>query len=370
MRLNFSPLNAYSTWHYNKPDHKFLDQVLEGFHKPNSLNDRRANIKSNVEQVFESIHSNHCDYFSHSIFLLKITSVNTGLSSTFFISGMNLDKVKIYKHENVIDESIEAYEGLMHEYHLQLSPIILLTESKNALNTILQEFNDLEPFKIYIEGGFKFEIFKKDIDSKNQRWQDFLNQNDAYFLIDGHHRFDFFERNKNQYPHCMVAIGSLDAMQMNVRPRILHTEKMRSEKDAFCILMQFFDQINMADLTPKDYVLRAYNKTFGLRLKAWSTHQKNFEISPFVAEEIILKKSLCENYSSAKITTLAGHFNDIENLLTKTVSLDAQAIVVPAVFDKEMFLKCAQNHLHLPAQSTWFYPKIPEGLLVYDFMEG
>ncbi|MBP9752348.1 MAG: DUF1015 family protein [Proteobacteria bacterium] len=366
MFSSFIPLNIYSTWQYNKPDHKFLDQTLEGINDV-TFEGRKKNIENNVKQVFESIQLNECDSINNSIFSLKITCLNTNVSSVFYIGGINLKETKILKHETIIDESIIMYDRLMHEYHLQLSPIILVTKSRSSLSNLDQEFKKSNPFKSYIESGYKFEIFKSEINHDSQSLEDFFKNDSAYYLIDGHHRLDFFERNIEKYPHCLVAIGGIDTMQMNVRPRVLHIEKMRPEKDACILLEQFFEFVDEQNFKETDYILKAYQKTFILRLKDDLNNQKNFDISPFVADEIILKKSLCQNYSSAKVTTLTGHWNNAQMLTQKIDDLNAQAIVIPAIFHKKTFLKCAQNNLYLPPQSTWFYPKIPEGLFIYDF---
>ena len=367
MISTLQPFDAFCAWGYDSSVIKMLDRLTWRQKKIDVVANNIAQIKGIIEK------NKDASSLGTSIIFLNVTSLNTGYSCSFFIGLLPFANHKIYKHERTRISKTEAYEKLMNQHQLQVSPIMLLRENSTVFDHLSMDILKTPPMRTYTENDLRFDIYACTDANQLKEIQELSSEDECFFLADGHHRYSYFEKHADKHPLCMVAMTTIDQQQMTVCPRALHCPSRYSTEEILHRLSHYFHISESAEDPSNNYVLIWDKKEFTLRLRdTFKNEDPLCFFSSFITDELIFKHAFGHDaLQDREIRGIAGHYKiqDANEVLVKLNGKD-EVLVFPPLFDKHLLLDHATDNFFLPTTSTCFSPKIPDGLIVFDSSFG
>jgi len=367
MLNSLQPFDVFCAWGYDSSVVKMLDRLTWRQKKIDVVANNIAQIKGIVEK------NKNASFLGTSIIFLNVTFLNTDYSCSFFVGLLPFANHKIYKHERTHACKIDAYEVLMNQYQLQVSPIMLLRENSTLFDQLSAEILKSTPVRSYTESDLQFDVYTCTDANQTKEIQKLSSPNECFFLADGHHRLSYYEKHDDINPLCMVAMTTIEQQKMTVCPRALHCPSRYSAEEIFSRLSHYFDISESIDESSSNYVLVWNKKEYTLRLKnTFKVNDPLYLFSSFVTDEIIFKHAFgYDPLQDPEVRGITGSYKvkDAKEILIKLNGKD-EVLVFPPLFDKHLLLDHAADNFFLPSTSTCFSPKIPDGLIVFDSSLG
>lgn len=310
---------------------------------------------------------------------------------------------QILPHERTFNKPVEDRKALIHATNAQLSPVFFIFSDKQR---ILQQC-----FIKYVKNNNKPpDISVVTIDGVlNELWQTEWNEeitqlfeDKTLYIADGHHRFQTAKKileekkkeNINIEPYQYVLTGFVafeDPGLVIYAPHRVINNIMDIDYDAFFSQMQKYFNITHVENNYIDYVLqnqkecennnKKISHCFGLVIKnkgrflieineegykklcgekTSALHDVNIYILHKLVFEEILKLE-----PNVQLIYETNPFRCIE--MVEKEKAEMAFLINPIC--PEIIKKCADNGEFMPQKATYFFPKIPSGLVVYELTE-
>lgn len=286
-------------------------------------------------------------YQKENFYCCKISNGFVSITGIIALIKADLVNKLIIQHEKSIRSKEEVYTDNFMKYKIQLSPIILIHENKLSIRENLNKLiNDCQPFLEINNKEYKFEIWPtNNIDVYKGLYKN-LN---TLWLADGHHR--------------LAAINKIDKKSLisafflpknYIKSADIYREyiniSMVDKQQLFSFLYNNFtiSKVSSVDnLSYNNFIVR-FNNDCIYEVQGSNSSLPKRKILEFLERSINYDKGTLNFYNLA-------HRN---HLIFNTK--DTLAILIPAY----KFLDFSKSTSLLPPHSTFFYPKIPDGLIV------
>lgn len=277
---------------------------------------------------------------------IKNTSEDLDVSGIVALIDISLLNQKIFMHERCIKEKQDQYEILFSKYKLQTAPVILMHEHNIE---IINSLNITQKSKSFIKtesNGYEFELWKV---NNYLHYQKLYANVDKMLVADGHHRIMAMYRLNNQ--KIMAFIVSRNQIRSSSILRLYNEISDFDIKN----LSEFFSKIKnfrKSELSEdicfsRKFLCKLENSTY----VTTSNNNKNIKkVLSYVDENI--------NYKKGKLNFTNYGCNENNSLFLYKSKV---ALVIPS-FQSVYEIKSTNLY---PPHSTLFYPKIPDGLIVY-----
>lgn len=330
----------------------------------------------------------YLDEEGKSIFVYRIktkTSLYHGIIAAVDIQDYL--KGLIRKHENTLTQQEENIGKLMLERQAIIKPILIAyNENKKIKDLIAKSFLGVKPkFKIKFEKEEQIhEFFEIEEKSKIAQFQkEFKSKIKKAYIADGHHRMASVgklllqhpELGKHSLSHVLCALFDFTELQIFPYNRLIHV----LDKYRLPDITKFLSKYGLVTPLKKprkckrkhEIILISQEKCYSI---LWNKDvvqyfkQKNgiaFDIDIF--NELFLHDLLnIENVRSSDRIAYSEGVKPVRNILK---SLEANPEQIGFIFYpvlKRDFIKVADSHMVLPPKSTWFEPRIRNGIIVQD----
>lgn len=363
-------------FHYLYPDYKRILKSEEFF---NSIKNTFPDLRK--EGLF-------LDGNSKSLFVYRIKSkIKTYHGILAAIDIHDYLKGLIKKHENTLTQQEDNISNLMKDRQAIIKPVLIAyDEQKKVKDLIARSFLGIKPkFKIEFEKEQQihefFEITDKAIITAFQK--EFKSKVKKAYIADGHHRMAAVckfilqnpELSKKSLNYIMCALFDFNELSILPYNRLIRVSDVIPIDDFIKVLGKYASITKMrtpiASAKKNELTMITVNQSYSL---SWHKDvlqyfkQKNgiaFDIDIF--NEIVLRDLL--GVQSIRSSDRVNYIEGIKPL--KTISkmvMDQPDHIGFAFFPvrKRDFIKVADEHMVLPPKSTWFEPRIKNGIVVQD----
>lgn len=297
---------------------------------------------------------------------------------------------KIKKHESTLTAKKEKLAHYLEKVNLQAEPALLTYNSNSKIELLMTHEEKNIPILNYVdEFRTRHKIWKIDNRLKMKEFKDVIEQIDAFYIADGHHRIGSAalnaknQREKNKkhtgtehYNYVFSYIVSNQSIKINDYNRLLKNLNGLTSQEFLKKLENNF-LIHDKGTTPY-YPSQKFHFSMYLDGKFYSLHvkhdiRKSSEINDldhYLIEKYIFKDIL--NISNPKtsddITYLKGNCS-IEGILKLQEKVDSGEFKVgfglyPVSFSD--MLKISDKKLVMPPKCTYIEPKLVTALMLYD----
>jgi len=279
----------------------------------------------------------------------------------------------IIPHEKIFTKYVDNRYKLLEKCNANFCPVFMVYQDKN-----FEIESMIEKGKIYFEGKtlnselFEFGcIEKKDIERIKEIFKE-----KVVFIADGHHRYNaslmFYKNNpeeKNKY--LLVYLTNIESEGLMILP----THRYIPSDVNLKFYKNFIEDFRVKSLEEMEKILSIdeerkigmfYNGSFYiLKLKNYEKLLKEnlySELDSYLLDEFIIK-----NFVEIKENVEFYYHTSKEYLLNEYKKRKKGVIFFLNSVKKDLFVEmCLKNKL-MPQKSTYFYPKVPSGLVIYIF---
>jgi uncharacterized protein (DUF1015 family) len=322
---------------------------------------------------------------------------NQKYNRTGFIGLVKLEELgkgSILPHEKTLSTPIEDRFNLLQEVKSNLSQVFsMYMDQEKKLERLFNYIKKSIPSASALDDeGVKNSIWLITDEKDIQYLVDFM-KNKKLYIADGHHRYStalayrnirrseegVSENELRDYDYIMMMMVNFydDGLKVFPTHRIINIGDGFNEKEFFKCINKNFDIVEdikdiqsfLSDSTVIRFILYIGEKCSGLVLKDESLeklHPVYRKVNTYVLHELILKN--CLNYNENELSK--GHkityVHTVEEVHNATNKFKTMAFILPPV-DLNIIREIAENNLYMPQKSTYFYPKLASGLVIYKF---
>jgi uncharacterized protein (DUF1015 family) len=293
----------------------------------------------------------------------------------------------IKKHENTLTRQEENISQLMIERQAIIKPVLIAyNENKKIKELIAKSFLGVKPkFKLKFEkDGQIHEFFELSEKSRIAQFQkEFKSKVKRGYIADGHHRMASVgklllshpELEKKGLKHVLCALFDFTELQIYSYNRIIRVLDLFSLPELVKFMSKYAEILPLKKprkskrkhevvlVTPdKSYAIH-WNKDVILYFR--QKYGIAFDIDIF--NELLLHDLL--NIEDVRSSDRIAYAEGIKSVRTILKSLQGKEDSIGFIFYpvlKRDFVKVADNHMVLPPKSTWFEPRIRNGIIVQD----
>ncbi len=347
-------------------------------------------IRSNYEELVEEnklIQDTFSYYLYEQIMPNKI--VFRGLLGLVSVEDFWNGKIK--RHESTIPQKKEKLAHYLERVNIQAEPVLLTYAANSKVELLMNHEEKNIPILNYQDSkNIKHKIWRIDNRLKMQQLKEVLDQVDAFYIADGHHRIGSTALNaKNQkeknkkhnglepYNFIYSFIVSNQSIKIHDYNRVLE-DLGGLTPDQFLKKLEKFFLIHDKGELPY-FPSQKFHMSMYLDGKFYSLHVKHNLRSPEMSldhldhhllDKYIFKEILGiqKTDSSDKIAYLKGDstIEGVINLKQKVDSGDyAVAFAIYPVSFNDM-LKISDQKLIMPPKCTYIEPKLVTALVMYD----
>lgn len=329
------------------------------------------------EKVLEK-RSEPAFYFYRQSYLLK----GKRKERRGFIGLLSLRENNVFLHEETFEKPIEDRYKLISTCRGNFCPIFSLYRDKDEnIEKIMEgEAFRKEPiFSFFDEEGVRHSLWE--VRKGIEEIASSLTQREV-FIADGHHRYQsarryFEEKREESASFILTYFTNLSSPGLTILPvhRYVMTnltlKEIRKRTEDFFLYEEMKGKEEMEESMPglHRFGLFLENKYFLLSLReervmdnlSLGDHSREWRrLDVVVLHELFIKKLL-------KIEKeMAAYFKD-ENVLLRKIKEDGGAGIFLNPLKAEELERVSRKGEVLPPKSTYFYPKIPSGLVAYLF---
>lgn len=347
-------------------------------------------IRSNYEELVEDkklIQDNSSYYLYEQIMPNK--TVFRGLLGLVSVEDFRAGKIK--RHESTIPQKKEKLAHYLEKVNVQAEPVLLTYPSNSKVELLMNHEEKNVPILNYADSkGIRHKIWKIDNRLKMQQFKEVLDQIEAFYIADGHHRIGSTALNAKQLQEKSKKNG-LNEGYNYVYSFIVSNQSIK---------IHDYNRIvkNLNGLTPKKF-LKALEKSFLIHEKGETPYfpSQKFHISMYLGgkfyslhvkhnlrsqemsldnldhhlfDKYILKDILkIENTDSSEDISYVKGSSSVDGILKIKEKIDAGAGVVgfgihPVSFND--MIKISDLKISMPPKCTYIEPKLITALLMYD----
>lgn len=355
------------------------------------INRNLSRVRSNFEELLERnvLTQDHSSYYLYEqIFPDK--TIYRGLLGLVSIEDFWNGKIK--KHESTLPERKEKMSLYLEKVNVQAEPVLLTypTNPKVELFMNIEEKN-IPIYNYTSENGTRHKVWKIDNRLKITQIKEVLEQMDAFYIADGHHRMgaaSIYARKKlsrtKRVPSTdgsqsvFAYLVSKESIKIHDYNRLIKDLNGLSKKEFFQKLEASF-LIHEKGETPyypsKKFHFSMYidGQFYSLHLKhdiRKEEHLKHEDFDHLLLQKYILKDILnIENPKTTDKVAYAQGSSNIDSILNLKKEVDSGeyrlAIGIYPVSFKDL-MEISDQKIIMPPKCTLIEPKLVRGLVMYD----
>ncbi|WP_456324858.1 DUF1015 family protein [Desulfonauticus submarinus] len=292
-----------------------------------------------------------------------------------------LGEKNIFPHEKTYPKAKQDRLNLMETTSSQLSPIFGVYADKTLFLTHLGEtIEEISPILTYKENEHIEHILWEIPEKYNQELQLFF-QNQKFFIADGHHRYETalaYKQKKAKpgpWDYIFIYLSNITSPGVEILPyhRMLTWEEKFNFQKVIHSAQELFEVKDLTETGSNsiannfDFILKQKTNQFGFTFKKPRTNYF-YNLSTYLLDEFILKKELNLNEEKIKTGNYIKYTPFLEEIEEKLSQNKIQAAFLVNKVDPELFQSIALSNKLMPRKSTYFYPKVPSGLLFYSWI--
>ena len=287
---------------------------------------------------------------SDNFYCCKISNKNIAVIGLIALVNTDLVNKIIFKHERCIHLKQDRYLNNFKNDKIQISPIMLVHEDNLDINRNLNNVaNQHSPFFTIEDHEYKYEIWNI---SDISLYKNLYRSIGSFLVADGHHRLSSINTlRKNKF--ITAFLTSVDHIKLANIYRKYSEVSHLSKKKLFFFLNKNFNLTKVAHVK-KEYL---FNNKFLFKIDD-DFFEISYDNNDSIKRDILefLDKSI--NYSNNRINFCNHPFTRHDNLFLYAKS--DVSLIIPA-----HNIQIKQIPLY-PPHSTFFYPKLPEGLISFN----
>ena len=312
------------------------------------------------------------------------------------IAVEDYDKRTVLPHEFTREPAVQDRVKLLESCKAQFSPIMsLYRDSSHILKPILAQVMAKTPdieIEDPVQGHICFWLIS-DSESKDAIHQFFIDK--PIFLADGHHRYEAALRNQSNNPtsnndannFVMMALVEFDDPGLQLLPyhrgiggiSSADLENIRKELDnlfdssPFDLSVKGVDTLakEIADLGKTQHVVGVLGpEPHPAQILTLKKHINWKQWGPLaVSEAWVLEEKVLKTVLGNDAAKQADYSHDAQGLRDSISSKDLQIAFLLKPFPMDTFEEIVGGGQRLPSKSTFFFPKLPTGLVIHR-LEG
>lgn len=347
-------------------------------------------IRSNYEELLDDkklIQDNSSYYLYEQIMPNK--TVFRGLLGLVSVEDFRAGKIK--RHESTIPHKKQKLAHYLEKVNVQAEPVLLTYPANSKVELLMNHEEKNVPLLNYTDSkGIRHKIWRIDNRLKMQQFKEVLDQVEAFYIADGHHRIGstalnakhLQEKNKKVngnegFNYVYSFIVSNQSIKIHDYNRIVKSLNGMSSKEFLKALEKSF-LIHEKGETPY-FPSQKFHISMYLDGKFYSLHVKHDlrsqemsldNLDHHLFDQLILKDILKieDTDSSDQISYLKGN-SSVEGILKIKEKVDAGDGVAgfgihPISFND--MIKISDQKISMPPKCTYIEPKLITALLMYD----
>ena len=298
---------------------------------------------------------------------------------------------KIKRHESTIPQKKEKLAHYLEKVNIQAEPVLLTYPANPKVELLMNyEEKNVPVVNITDSKGIRHKIWRIDNRLKMQQFKEVLDQVEAFYIADGHHRIGSTalnakhqkEKNKKHngtesYNFIYSFIVSNQSIKIHDYNRYLTDTNGMSTSEILQKLEKFF-LIHEKGETPY-YPSKKFHISMYLDGKFYSLHVKHElrsgeinldHLDHHLFDKYILKDifKIEKTDSSEKIKYLKGN-SSVDGILKLKEKIDQGEGkigfgIYPVSFSE--MIKISDNKISMPPKCTYIEPKLVTALVIYD----
>ncbi|MCM8772777.1 MAG: DUF1015 domain-containing protein [Candidatus Omnitrophica bacterium] len=284
----------------------------------------------------------------------------------------------IIPHEKIFQKYTDNRYKLIEKCKANFCPIFMLYQDKN-----FEIEKIIEKYKVYSEGRINEENLqfgKIENEEVIEKIKEFFKEK-KIFIADGHHRYNasllFYKNNpKENNRYVLTYITNIESEGVLIFPTHRYipvdVEINFYEKD-----IEIIEKKNFRDMI-KDLEIKNEERKIGMffndkffildlndyikKIKADTIYK---ELDTFILDNYIIK-----NFIKIKEETEFFYHTSEDYLFREYKKRNKGVIFFLNPVEKDLFIKICLNRKIMPPKSTYFYPKVPSGFVIYKFPQN
>ena len=294
---------------------------------------------------------------------------------------------RIKRHENTLTSQEQMQMQLILSRNATVKPVLLIYPEVKEINAIIakhQQENDPFYSITFTEGEQIHTFWEINEGQKIQQLQQlFLEKVRQTYIADGHHRTSttallherFQKKGPRQYDLLLSAFFTTKEIQVHDFNRIIIGLDEISSVQFMAKLSQYFDMevINGPAMPSQKHELTLFIKKEWLRLRWRPKVLAECKDLPVILDAHLLNEKVLfemlgiENVRSDHRVKYVGGPGSIDEVKQKTIKDEHRVGFCLYPVALEDLLQTADKGLSMPPKSTWFEPRMRNGLIVHDF---
>lgn len=327
----------------------------------------------------------------------EYTFANQKYTRTGFIGLVKLEELgkgSILPHEKTLSTPLEDRFNLIKEVKANLSQVFsLYMDPERKLERLFNYIKKNIPDASAVDDdGVKNTIWLITNDRDIESLVEFMKEKKLY-IADGHHRYatalkyrdlrraeeGVGENEEKDYDFIMTMMVNFYDEGLKVFPthRIIKVEDVFNEIEFLksvnknFVIVENIEDIHsfMSDSSVVKFVLYMNSKFYGLILRdepLEKLHPIYRKVNTYILSELILKNCLSRDENELSKKNRIIYVHSMDELYRSVNNLRSIAFILPPV-DLNIIREIAEHNLYMPQKSTYFYPKLASGLVIYKF---
>lgn len=351
-------------------------------------------IKS-ADSFFDAVKYEYSQYYKNGFFkktsqealyLYEIQSAaqrHLGLVATVDIREYLNGNIKV--HENTLAAKEQKTTDLILERRATIKPLLLSYTRNDELHELLLKIRDSKDLFYELsfeEDGNTHRIWKIVEGNTLEDIQSIFDRMEKVYIADGHHRMASManlynmsveRESKLDFQWVHVAFFSFDQLEIHDYNRIVTALEDRTPSQLMASLSQYFD---IREIKGPNKPKKKHHLTFTMNKEWYDLFWKKDILKKYKDQDVLLDTALFDKYVLNKIIGVEDVRSDqrvdyvggskgiegIRKILSNT--RNNVAFCLPPVTTKE-FVQVSDAGQSLPPKSTWFEPRLKNGLIVH-----
>ncbi len=342
-------------------------QITKGVHN-NTWQDNRKVWDDFVQKEYVVLQQKPAYYIYQQRVILS-NKIHTGIVALIDTDDYTNGDIKL--HEQTLADREQKLCEYLKVVQIQAEPILFTYPENVAIETIIALETQEEPAYFFEKEEAQHSIWVIDNPEKTAALHYLLNNIDSVYIADGHHRAASSAQLATHYPE-LVTVGKMlgfflsDAnIDLLAYHRLLKVENQGSVLE----LLSTYFEIQENAFTHRHrfhYEIFHEKKWYHLYLKKeyHSEDLLDVEIASSYIINIIYDEQ-CNLRTDKRVKFLPDKYTKQE-LENKVEDFNCNTILLLPALTLPHFFKYVNKGNTMPPKSTWFEPKLLNGLMVYD----
>lgn len=349
---------------------------------------------TDADTFFATVKYDFTEYFEHGFFheapteAFYICEIHTQWSvHTGFVSGVDIEEYlddHILKHENTLTSTEAHLTDLLVQRKAMIKPVLLTYKPNGKIKTLIEQAKSAEPlFSIHFEREKQDHIYYEIIEPEMIRtfkkaWEEHIPK--AY-IADGHHRCSTSaslyrsvqkdSKAAQQYRSLLCAFFAMDQLVIHEYNRVVD---LKSEISPTLFLAKLSTLCEIKYIQQAAKPGKPHEMTLYLNREWYLLRWKKKILKKYAKELVVIDADILNKEVLNHILKISDVRNDnrlsyeegisgIEGLTEKTKK-SAYRIgfcLYPLTFND--IVKVAEAGMELPPKSTWFEPRVKNGVI-------